>query len=363
MTTLVLLPAEAATLPTAVHVDAHGQVVWQGECSVRPAPDGRSVLVVPGADVQLRWMALPGHSMAQSVAAARLQLAEHLAVDAQTLHVAIASQPDADGMRLVAAVDAAVMQHWLERAAGVGIVPDAVVPDCLLLPVPAAEQPPVLLQWDGRWLLRAPRLACSLEPPLAQVLIAWLAAAPVLPPDPDLQQTIAQFARHAATAPIDLRQQGFAVVARQRAVRRMPTLPLLVALVVLSPLLLLLAQTLRYEIGAQLLQRRTVALLGSSDTQRPSDAAAAQASAATPEAFASRLATVFSAVESAPGVELDALAYQHTGAIRITLLHADAAQLQTVTTHLHAASWQLQPSPSGPRDARSSTTLQLEPPR
>ncbi|MFO3704905.1 type II secretion system protein GspL [Xanthomonas codiaei] len=362
MTTLVLLPADTATLPIAVHVDAHGQVVWQGECSARPAPAGRSVLAVPGADVQLRWMALPGRSMAQSVAAARLQLAEHLAADTQSLHVAIAAQPDADGMYLVAAVDTAVMQQWLERAAGVGIVPDAVVPDCLLLPVPAAEQPPTLLQWDGRWLLRGPRLACSLEPPLAQVLIASLAVAPVLPPDPDPQPAIAQFARHAASAPIDLRQQGFALVSRQRAGLRTRTLTLLVALLVLSPVLLLLAQTLRYEIGAQLLQRRAAALLGSSGANRPSDAAA-QAAATAPNAFATRLATVFSAVDSAPGVELDALSYRHTGAIRIAVLHADAAQLQNVTSRLRDAGWQLQPSPSESEDARLRTTLQLEPPR
>ncbi|MCC4619205.1 type II secretion system protein GspL [Xanthomonas cassavae CFBP 4642] len=363
MTTLVLLPADTATPPTVVHVDAHGQVVWQGECNARPAPPGRSVLVVPGADVQLRWMALPGRSMAQSVAAARLQLAEHLAVDVQALHVAIATQPEADGMHLVAAVDTVVMQHWLERAAGVGIVPDAVVPECLLLAVPAAEQPPTLLQWDGRWLLRGPRLACSLEPPLAQVLIAALPIAPALPLDPDPQRVIAQFARHAAIAPIDLRQQGFAVVTRQRAGLRRRTLTLLVALLLLSPVLLVLAQTLRYEIGAQLLQRRTAALLGKDDPQGPSDAAAAQASAATPDAFASRLATVFSAVESVPGVELDVLAYHHAGAIRIAVLHADAAQLQSVSSHLHAAGWQLQPSPGESRDGRLRTTLQLEPPR
>ncbi|MCC4600805.1 type II secretion system protein GspL [Xanthomonas melonis] len=362
MTTLVLLPAETTTPPTAVRVDAQGQVVWRGDCSARTVPDARNVLVVPGVDVHLRWMALPGRSMAQSVAAARLQLAEHLAVAVQTLHVAIATHADADGTRLVAAVDTAVMQRWLERAASLGIVPDAVVPDCLLLPEPAADQPPALLQWDGRWLLRGSQIACSLEPPLAQLLIATLPMAPALPPDPDPQQAIAQFARQAVAAPLDLRQKAFAPTSRPRA--GMPTrrLTLLFALLLLSPVVLSLAQTLRYEIAAQLLQRRTAALPGARDARGASDAAAAPAGA-IPDAFAPRLAAVFSAVEATPGVELDALTYQQSGAMRLTLLHADAAQLQHLAARLRDAGWQPRPSPSQPDDARIRTIVQLEPPR
>ncbi|WP_115512578.1 MULTISPECIES: type II secretion system protein GspL [Xanthomonas] len=359
--TLVLLPADATTQPITVRVDAHGHVLAQAALNERPAQTTQTVLVVPGVDVHLRWMALPGRSVAQSLAAARLQLAEHLAGDAQALHVVIADHAESDGMRLVAAVDALVMRQWLDRAAALGIVPDAVVPDCLLLPDAAADQPPTLLHWDGRWLVRGTRIACSLEPQLAQVLIAALPVAPALPPDPDPTHAIAQFARHAATAPISLRQQGFAAPTRQRAQLSARTLAWLLALLVLSPVFLLVAQSLRYEIGAQLLQRRSAQLMGKNVMTPGADTA--RQTAASQNAFAPQLAALFAAVEAVPGAELDALAYQQQGPLRVTLLHNDAAQLEHFSAQLSRAGWQVRAGAGQPRDDRLATALELEPPQ
>ncbi|WP_311238952.1 MULTISPECIES: type II secretion system protein GspL [unclassified Xanthomonas] len=351
--TLVLLPADATTQPITVRVDAHGHVLAQDALNERPAQTTQTVLVVPGVDVHLRWMALPGRSVAQSLAAARLQLAEHLAGDAQALHVVIADHAESDGMRLVAAVDASVMRQWLDRAAALGIVPDAVVPDCLLLPDAAADQPPTLLHWDGRWVVRGTRIACSLEPQLAQVLITKLPVAPALPPDPDPTHAIAQFARHAATAPINLRQQSFAAPTRQRAQLSARTLAWLLALLVLSPVFLLVAQSLRYEIGAQLLSKKVMT----------PDADTARQTAASQNAFAPQLAALFAAVEAVPGAELDALAYQQQGPLHVTLLHNDAAQLEHFSAQLSRAGWQVRAGAGQPRDDRLATALELEPPQ
>ncbi|KLD70290.1 type II secretion system protein GspL [Xanthomonas pisi] len=358
---LLLLPADATTQPTTVRVDAHGHVLAQDALNARLAPTTQTVLVVPGVDVHLRWMALPGRSIAQSLAAARLQLAEHLAGDAQALHVVIADQAESDGMRLVAAVDGSVMRQWLDRAAALGVVPDAVVPDCLLLADAPPDQPPTLLHWDGRWLLRGTRIACSLEPQLAQVLVASLPIATALPPEPDPLHAIAQFARHAATAPINLRQQGFAASTPQRAGLRPRTLAWLLALLVLSPALVMVAQSLRYDIGAQLLQRRSAQLMGTHGIAPGADKTR-QAGAAQ-NAFATQLAAVFAAVQAVPGAELDALAYQPQGPLRVTLLHSDAAQLEHFTAQLGRAGWQLRAGAGQPRDDRLATSLELEPPR
>ncbi|MCL1500530.1 type II secretion system protein GspL [Xanthomonas nasturtii] len=357
---LLLLPADAAAEPIAVRVDAQGHTVAQHTPSALHERSARTLLVVPGSAVHLRWMTLPGRSVAQSVAAARLQLAAHLATDAQALHVAIAEQAELDGARLVAAVDAALMHQWLQRAASVGVVPDAVVPDCLLLDNADAEQAPTVVEWDGCWLLRGPRLACSLEPPLAQLLLAAQPHAETLPPEADPQRAIAQFARHAATAPLNLRQHAFAAQPQKRSGFSSRTLAALLGVLVISPLLFLLAQTLRYEIGAQLLQRRAMAMPGTRVS-----ASAPQPRHPTPSAtaFATELATLFSAIDAIPGAELDALTYHPAGPLRVTLLHGDAAQVQQLSARLSAAGWQLRPGTRQPQHDKVRTPMELEPPR
>ncbi|MBB3835026.1 general secretion pathway protein L [Xanthomonas arboricola] len=363
--TLALLSADAAAPLTRLHVDAHGHARLHAVGSEQPAAATQTVLVVPGADVHLRWMRVPGRSTAQSVAAARLQLAEHLAVDGQALHVVIADQADSDGERLVAAVDAGIMRHWLERAAALGIVPDCVVPDCLLLPEAAPGQSPTLVGWDGRWLMRGRRLACSLEPSLAAVLLAAQPQAPQSPQSPqeDPQHAIAHFARHAASAPINLRQQGFAVPTPQRARGSRCTLAWLTGLLLVSPVLLMLAQNLRYEIGAQLLQRAVAHRPGAIDDSGSRGASTAAPGADQAGAFAAQLAALFAAVDAVPGAALDALVYQDGRPLRITLLHSDAAQLEHITAQLSRAGWQLRPGTSQTQDDRMQTPLELEPPR
>ncbi|WP_349780743.1 type II secretion system protein GspL [Xanthomonas sp. WHRI 7065] len=347
-TTLLLLPADATAHAIAVRVDAHGQVLSQRVASAPYEPSARSVLVVPGVDVHLRWLSLPGRSIAQSVAAARLQLAEHLAVETPALHVVIADRNEADGTRLVAAMDGATMQQWLARAAQLGVVPDAVVPDCLLLE-PGADAAAAVVDWDGRWLIRGAGLACSLEPEAARMLLGE--RAPAQPPAQDTAHAIACLAQGAARAPINLLQHAFA--ARPAAARTVTTrrLGALAALVLLSPLVLLLAQTLRYEIGARLLQSRAAAQLG------VRDAAAVPAA----DRLAMQLGDLFAAVDAMPAAELDQIDYHTTQPLRGTLLHADGASLQQLSTRLAGEGWQLQPGSSQGEDDRLRTPFVLGP--
>ncbi|MCC4617790.1 type II secretion system protein GspL [Xanthomonas campestris pv. asclepiadis] len=358
-TTLLLLPADATAHAIAVRVDAHGQVLSQRVASAPYEPSARTVLVVPGVDVHLRWLSLPGRSIAQSVAAARLQLAEHLAVEAPALHVVIAERSEADGTRLVAAVDGATMQQWLARAAQLGVVPDAVVPDCLLLE-PGADAAVAVVDWDGRWLIRGAGLACSLEPEAARMLLG--ACAPAQPPPSDTAQTIDCFARCATRAPINLLQHAFA--ARPAAAQTVTPrrLAALAALVLLSPLLLLLAQTLRYEIGAHLLQSRAAAQLGVRDAAAVPAALQARRHAGTAaDVLAVQLGSLFAAVDAVPVAELDQLDYQAAQPLRGTLLHSDGASLQQLSARLAEAGWQLQPGSSQTEDNRMRTPFALEP--
>ncbi|WOP53034.1 type II secretion system protein GspL [Xanthomonas euvesicatoria] len=358
-TTLLLLPADAAAQATAVRVDAQGQVQSMGQAATPPGPSARNLLVVPGVDVHLRWLSLPGRSIAQSRAAARLQLAEHLAVDAQALHVVIAAGAEADGTRLVAAVDSVVMQHWLARATQLGFVPDAVVPDCLLLE-PGADATAAVMHWDGRWLIRGAQLACSLEPEAARLLLGD--RVPAVPPVPDPTQSIACFARNAAHVPIDLLQHPFANKAAAEQRRASRRLAVLAALVLLSPGMLLLAQTLRYEIGARVLQARAAAQLGVRDAAAVPAALQARWQAGTAaDRLAMQLSTLFGAVDTLPAAELDQLDYNAAQPLRATLLHTDDASLQRLSAPLADAGWHVDPGSSQVEDGRMRTPLALEP--
>ncbi|MEG8116045.1 type II secretion system protein GspL [Xanthomonas hortorum] len=358
-TTVLLLTTDATAQAIAVRVDAHGQVLSQCAASAPFEASARCVLVVPGVDVQLRWLTLPGRSTAQSIAAARLQLAEHLAVETQTLHVVIAETAEADGTRLVAAVESAVMQQWLARAAQLRVTPDAVVPDCLLLE-PGADGAAAVMDWEGRWLIRAAGLACSLEPEAARMLLGE--RAPLQPPTPDPALAIACFARCATRTPINLRQHAFAA---KPATLRMVTprrLAALAALVLLSPLLLLLAQTLRYEIGARMLQSRAAAQLGVHNAAAvPAALQARRHAGAAVDTLALQLGSLFAAVDAIPAAELDQLDYQSAQPLRATLLHTDAASVQQLSARLAEAGWKVQPGTSQSEDDRLCTPFVLEP--
>ncbi|MCE4371928.1 type II secretion system protein GspL [Xanthomonas hortorum] len=358
-TTLLLLTTDAAAQAIAVRVDAHCQVLSQRAASAPFEASARCVLVVPGVDVQLRWLTLPDRSTAQSIAAARLQLAEHLAVETQTLHVVIAETAEADGTRLVAAVESAVMQQWLARAAQLGVTPDAVVPDCLLLE-PGADGAAAVMDWDGRWLIRAAGLACSLEPEAARMLLGERAPVQPLTPDPALAN--ACFARCATHAPINLLQQAFAAKPATAQMVTPRRLAALAALVLLSPLLLMLAQTLRYEIGARTLQSRAAAQLGVHDAAAlPAALHARRHAGAAVDTLAVQLGSLFAAVDAIPAAELDQLDYQSAQPLRATLLHTDAASVQQLSALLAEAGWKVQPGTSQSEDDRLRTPFVLEP--
>ncbi|USJ01838.1 type II secretion system protein GspL [Xanthomonas prunicola] len=358
-TSLLLLPTDAAAEPVAVRVDTHGQVQSVGAATTPRAPVARTILVVPGVDVHLRWLTLPGRSIAQSVAAARLQLAEHLAVETQALHVVIADRADADGTRLVAAVDSGVMQRWLARAMQCGVVPDAVVPDCLLLE-PGADAAAAVMHWDGRWLIRGAGLACSLEPETARTLLGD--RAPAVPPAADTAQSIACFARCAPYAPINLLQHAFATktaIVQPIGLRRLAALA---ALVLLSPVVLLLAQTLRYEIGARVLHARAATQLGVRDAAAVPAALQTHRQAGTAtDRLAVQLSTLFAAVDTLPAAELDQLDYTATQPLRARLLHTDDASLQQLSARLAEAGWHVEPGSSQVEDDRLRTPFALEP--
>jgi general secretion pathway protein L len=143
-----------------------------------PAPDGTPlVLAVPGEAVALHWLDLPDLAPAQAAAAARLALADRLA-EADP-HIAVAR---GSGLRPVGVVAREQMAAWQAEAARAGWKPSAIIPDPLLLPVPASGW--AVAQDGPRVLARSASAAFAAEPDLAAAIIgtdATALAQPALP--------------------------------------------------------------------------------------------------------------------------------------------------------------------------------------
>ena len=171
-TRIVLAPRTPDAAPHYLIVDLAGAVAARGEAPIgvaRPSEPLREVLVVPGAEVSARWVHLPTRSHAQALAAARLHLADQLALAEEDLHVAIGPLED-DGYRLVVVTARRLLQGWLAGAALHGVFPDVVLPDHLMLPAPPEERL-VGAFLGGVMAVRGRRLALTLEPDLAALVL------------------------------------------------------------------------------------------------------------------------------------------------------------------------------------------------
>ncbi|RXR08359.1 type II secretion system protein GspL [Pseudoxanthomonas composti] len=350
-TRLIFLSAQAEAPPQWLHLQPGGH---RDHGHGLPLPEAeRTLLVVPGAQVRMCWLSLPAGTPPQVHAAARLALAEHVAQDPQGLHLAL-GQPEAGQPRLVAALAPALLRDWLAQARLWGIVPDTVVPDCLML-APAADGGTRAVAWDGRWLLRGPQLAASLEPELARLVSGR----------PDLyaeDNALAQFA--SGTPALDLLQHAFARNTASSGHGRTRRLRWLAAALLLSPLVLLLAQIARYEIGARVLEARAAALVGQATGRPAGDDPLRALSEARRDDASARLTRLGNAVADSlvatPGTQLQSLDYRQDGPMKLQLLHPDAAALQRLRQRLQAAGVQASPGATqAAEDGNQRTPLDL----
>ncbi len=118
---------------------------------LRDKAANRAVLVlVPGSDVALRSVALPGKLTRQVKQALPYMLEEELAADVDSLHFSVLGIED--GLARVAAVDVAKMGNWLRWLADAGLKTRQLLPDLLCLPI--EERCWSAVQLDEEWLVR-----------------------------------------------------------------------------------------------------------------------------------------------------------------------------------------------------------------
>lgn len=94
----------------------------------------RLVVLVPGADVRFASVEVPARQAAKVLQAAPYTLEDQLAEDVETLHFALGPRQK-DGNWPVAVVARARMDAWLQPFLDRGLMPDALVPDVLCLPL------------------------------------------------------------------------------------------------------------------------------------------------------------------------------------------------------------------------------------
>ncbi|WP_312782618.1 type II secretion system protein GspL [Brevundimonas sp.] len=317
---LILIPPSAALPASCLTLDAQGSVLTRGVVELGgPAPEPmRTVAVVPGADVLIRWLELPSGSPAQVAAAALHLLRDDLAAPAERLRAALGS---AGERRLVAVVSHSLLQAWGDYLSSLGLRADVMIPDSLILPEPTEEGALSAAVFGADLALRGRELALSVQPDLAEAV----AAGRVLDRIGRADEIERLLAAAALNPPINLLAGARRRVEADR--RGWKRAGALAAALVVSPLILTLAAAGHDEWRARDAEHRAEAAARRAfpDIEANADAIAEATrrltTAPPPGGATAAAAALFAAVESVEGAELDSLTADENG-VRATVTYA-----------------------------------------
>ncbi|MEO9132764.1 MAG: type II secretion system protein GspL [Sphingomonas sp.] len=319
------------------------------------------IVIAPADAVTLHWAELPDRSVAQAVAAARLLVADASAAPIAELHVAVGRE-DGHAERPIGVVSAAQMQAWLVLLAANGVDPAAMVPAPMLLPRP--ESGYVRADLGGEAVVRGATSGFADEAGLTDLITG--SATPLALGRDEIEAAI--IAAIAAPA-LDLRQGPFA--RRQRRaidwglIRR---LGWLVAAILAMSLLIGLAQILKYNLAAESIERQADLLarqglphgetVNNADRQLDARLAGLRGGGA---GFGSTTAAVFAAVKSVPGAEVQAIAFDPNGALRVTASTQNEGQITDLQNRIHGYGFVVQISPVAASAGRFTAVLTVTP--
>ncbi len=341
-TRLILIPPSASLPASCLTLDAQGTVLMRGTVELgEPAPEPmRTVAVVPGADVLVRWLDLPSGSPAQVAAAALHVLRDELAAPADRLTAVLGPSPAANGRRLVAVAGRTLIEAWVDYLVSLGLRPDVMIPDSLILPEPTNEGALAAAVFGADMALRGRELALSLQPDLAEAVAAGRALHLVEAAD-EIEHLLAAAA---LDPPINLLTGP---ERRREADRRgWKRAAMLAAVLIVSPLLLTLAAAGHDEWRAREtgLRAEAAARRAFPDIAPGADAVAEatrRLSAAPPPGGATAAAAaLFAAVESVEGAELDSLTVDENG-VRATVTYVAYQDLDALQQAMAARSMSL----------------------
>ena len=282
----------------------------------------RIVAVVPGEDIALHWAELPsGLSEPQAVAAARLLAPDLSAQPVDELHVAVGPEEDGTGLRPIALVSALSMARWIGALQSLGLDPDIILPEPLLLPQPLEGY----TRFEGARLplLRGATEAFAIEPDLADAVTAGRSV-DIL----DADRFEAGLPDALASLPVNLRQGAFSKRTRWRIdwarVRRQA---LLAAALLIVTFGIQVALILRYTYAADRLDAEAhslarTAVPGLAATTDPVQALDIRLNqlGGSSGGFSGSAAILFAGVQAVPNVQLKALVYDPAGGLRATIV-------------------------------------------
>lgn len=321
------------------------------------------VAVAPGEAVSLRWLELPaGLSPAQAAGAARLMVAELSAQPIGELHVAVGPGAPGGGARCIGLVPIETMRSWLDGLEGAGFDAERIVPETLLLPVPAEG----LATWDSGLirLYRGEGEAFAAEPELGDILVAGRSAVPVEP-----EAFAAGLGEALERAPLDLRQGMFG---RRRDWRVAPArarrLAVLTAALLLLSLAVQVALIARYIFAADSAEAETGRIAAAALPRNPglSDPQAALRQRLAElrgggAGFRATAGALFEAVKATPNIELTALTFTPDGLLRASVQADSPVAIEALRQRVEASGFAAETGAPRSGGGRPAADLNVRP--
>jgi len=343
-TRLILIPELANAPAPFLILDETGGVLQRGRLAlddVETTPMMRTVAIAPGGDVSVRWLDLPVGGSAQVRAAALWRLRDDLAAAPDRVALSLGRPVAAGQPRLVAVVSRALIQAWNDYLEGLGVKADVILPDMLTLCAPDDDGVLSAAVFGSGLALRGQGFAATIQPDLADLIAAGHNVRPVTE-EVEIERMMAV----AALSPeINLLDNGVQNRAVSKGSWRLAA-GLAVALL-LSPMVLALAQASRDEMAARRMQAETVALIeqAAPEAARSPNPVAAfrqnEASAPPPGGIVAVAAVLFAAVESVEGAELDIFVSDPEGGVRATVSYPAYQDLDAMKQAVAAAGMRL----------------------
>ncbi len=355
-TLLVFVGRRPEAAPTFILSDA-GRILQRGVLQVGQIPplDGaRVVVIVPGEHTTARWLSLPPSRDREARTAARLLMEEHLAAS-DDLHVAVG--PYEDGKRVGVVVSRSALQAWRTEAVLHGLEPDVVVPDMLLAPAPRDDVLQVA-SLDGMTLVMGQELAMTSEPDAAALVVEGRPVRQLSDAERE-----AAFLSGLARPRINLLQGELAGRDAIRP-RDFRLAAVLAAALLVSPLIITLAQTIRHEAAAAVLtakaKREVAAVLPAgtaiTDPVAQLDERLAQLTRGT-NSFAAQTAALHAALEDLEGAQLESLIFTPDGTLRIAMSHDNYSDVEQLRVALRRSDLALREEGSRTEGERLITDL------
>ena len=339
LTRLILIPPTGSQPAPFLVIDAGGVVVDRGELTLDGAGASEvmhTVAVTPGADVLVRWVDLPPGGAAQARAAATWMLRDEVAGAPDRLWTVL-GPPSAPGEpRLVAVVSASLIEAWTDYLAALGVTAAVMIPDVLTLAEPPAEAELSAVAFGDGVALRGRRFAATVQADLVELVAAGRRVVAV--EDPAI---VERALVDAARAPlINLLDTGARARAAVRGWRRAAVLA---ALVVGSPLVLLLTTALRDDMAADRARSEALAAIATAEPDLagdPDPVGALRRRVATappPGGVSAVAAALFTAVEGVEGAELDILIADPESGVKATISHPEYGDMAAIKSSMAGA--------------------------